>query len=286
MIKLQATQSPIIRSQVKAAESMPSSFKDHYGHGTNSETAGSNKISHDVVKRDQFKLNNNFNTYDMKTAKNINFSGLSISKGSELLEKLNKTSAHKAANNLKAFWKKAKENQTVFDAMFALLITCGLRPAAILAQSNEQNKQKNEKAASHSISSGIIGYGLAVAIFNPIKDGLDKMSKDPEKYLRKLEKWMSYGGKKLLQNSQRLETYKVIVNQGSQAVVAPFRSLITIAMIPLIDRLVLNKIFKTDIEPSTRKELQNDPTYKFGYINFKNNQESKKVFQNFAGVMK
>lgn len=290
MIKLQ-THSQIINSKAKVADNMALMDKNHFGHAASSGTecsSSSFKTNHDVLEHDQFKLSKSMNKFDKKTAKTISFSGLSVSKGAELLEKLNKTGVNKVANNKYwlSFWKKAKENQTVFDAMFALLITCGLRPAAILAQSNDQNRKKNEKAASHSISSGLIGFGLALAIFNPIKTGLDKLGGNPEKYMKKAEKWFTFGGKKLLQNSQRLETFKVLVNQGSQAFVAKGRSLITIAMIPIIDRLVLNRIFKTDIPPATKAELKKEPTYSYSYINFKNSQQAKNVFQNFSGVMK
>ena len=101
-----------------------------------------------------------------------------------------------------------------------------------------------------------------------------------------MEEYLTYGGKKLINMSDRTAAYKSIFNYGSQVFTASIRSAITIAMIPVIDKYVLNKIFGQNVKPTTKEELQNDPTYKFAYINFKNSPNAKKVFQNFAGVIK
>lgn len=311
MIKLQTTQLmplAVKRSQreVTFGSDLNSAqaYKDHLGLEHSGFKMCSdiafNATNHDVLKNAVIKQNNTVNNLNKKTAKNINFRGLlSVEQGEKLLKELGKTKANKIANGKywKKFWKQAKENQTVFDAMFALLITCGLRPAAIFAQSNDHNREKNKKAASHSIASGIIGYGFAVAIFNPIKDGLAKMAGNASKYMKdasenapgymkKMTNWASFDKKVLLANSTRLEALKVLINQGSQAFIAPLRSLITIAMIPLVDHYILNKVFKSNVPVTTKEELKNDPTYKFAYINFKNSPHAKKVFQNFSGVMK
>ena len=75
----------------------------------------------------------------------------------------------------------------------------------------------------------------------------------------------------------------MLVNKSTEALVASGRSAITIALIPYIDKYILNKIFGTKQNIKTTKtELQN-PMYKYSIINFKNNKDTSKVFQNFTG---
>lgn len=285
MIKLQTTQLPnsgIKRSQGEAAFgsdlNSAKTYKHNVGHVHSGFKMCSEMTNYDVLDHAVIKKNDTVNSFNKKTASNVNFRGLPISS----------TKTWKFAQNkiVHKVLQMADSNQTVFDALFALLITCGLRPAAIMAQSNEHNKEKNKKAASHSISSGIIGYGFAVAVFSPIKKGLDKIRKNPEIFAKKAEKYFTYNGTKKMSASKRFQTYTMMCNYIPQVVTASIRSAITIAMIPYIDKYILNKIFKNNVQPTSKEELKNDPTYKFAYINFKNSPNAKKVFQNFSGVMK
>lgn len=238
----------------------------------------SENMNNVAIERAVKKENNSANSFNKKTAKNVNFGGLSVTA----------TKTWKFAQNkfVHKFLKLADSSQTVFDALFALLITCGLRPAAIMAQSNDKNREKNKKASSHSISSGIIGYAFAVAIYSPIKKGLDKIRKNPEIYAKKAENFFTYNGTKKMAASKRFQTYTMLCNYVPQVITASFRSAITIGMIPYIDKYILNKIFDAKVKPATKEELKDDPTYKFAFINFKNNGHANKVFQNFTGVMK
>lgn len=282
MIKLQTTQLPILkRSQGDVAfgsELSSIQTQNHWGLEHSAFKMCSNETNYDVLDHAVIKKNDSVKNLNKKTASNVNFRGLPISS-----TKTWKFAQNKIVHKILGM---ADSNQTVFDALFALLITCGLRPAAIMAQSNEHNKEKNKKAASHSISSGIIGYGFAVAVFSPIKKGLDKIRKNPELYAKKAENYFTYNGMKKMSASKRFQTYTMMCNYIPQVITASIRSAITIAMIPHIDKHILNKVFKSNIPPTTSEELKNDPTYKFAYINFKNSPNATKVFQNFSGVMK
>ena len=291
MIKLQTTQlahSAIKCPQGEVGFGAEMNSAQTYKSGVGLEHSGiglcSEMKKYDVLGNAFLIQNDSVNNLNKKTASNVNFRGLPVSTA----KKLSDTKTWKFARNeiTHKILKMANSNQTVFDALFALFITCGLRPAAIMAQSNEKNKKKNQKAASHSISSGIIGYGFAVAVFSPIKKGLDKIRKNPELYAKKAEKFFTYNGMKKMSASKRFQTFTMMCNYVPQVVTASIRSAITIAMIPYIDKYILNKIFKTNVQPSTTTELKNDPVYKFAFINFKNNPHANKVFQNFTGVMK
>lgn len=254
------------------------------GHVVNSSLHSFTKyMSYDSLNLSSIKVSN---IYNKKTANDISFGGLPLSD----IEKIKASKSWKFFNNktFKKFISLADSSQTIFDAIFALAITCVFRPAAIMAQSNEKNKEKNKKAASHSIASGVIGYGFAVALFSPIKKGLDKIKKNPEIYAKKAGKFFKYidkGMNKSMSSSKRVQTYTMLVNKLTEVFTASVRSAITIALIPYIDKYVLNQIFGSTSQPVTKKELQN-PNYKYSFINFKNNQEQSNTFKTFTGAMK
>ena len=283
MIKLQTTQLPIRRSQGETSFSKNLNSADLYKSQPRHAHSGFKMCSeiekHDYLDSAVIKEKNSVNSFNKKTASNVNFRGLPIAQ--------TKTWKFAQSKMLHKFLELADKNQTVFDALFALFITCGLRPAAIMAQANDKNREKNKKAASHSISSGIIGYGFAVAVFSPIKKGLDKIRNNPEIYAEKAKEFFTYAGKKKMSASKRFQTFTMLCNYVPQVITASVRSAITIAMIPYIDKYVLNKILGSKVKPATKQELQDDPTYKFAFVNFKNNSASaNKVFQSFTGVMK
>lgn len=229
----------------------------------------------------------NLNKSNQKTAK-INFRGLSNS-APQAVRALTETRAWKFSQNkaVKWFVDKAATNQAVFEALNALVITCALRPAAILAQNNDKNREKNKKAASHSIASGIIGYGFAVAIFTPIAKGLKKIKEKPEVYAKKAQEYFQkIGNKKVsMQASKRFATFTMLCTYGPQLFTAAVRSAITIGMIPYIDKYLLNPILGTKTTKKDAAEIK-DPLYSYYYLNFTSNPKTKKTFQNFTGVMK
>ena len=232
-------------------------------------------LYHDSLNKKSLNQTDNF--ISRKTAKNVSFGGLSLSE----VNKIKQTNLWKFLNNktLKKFIRMTNEKKKIFDAVFALGITCVLRPAAIMAQSNDKNKEKNKKAASHSISSGLIGYGFAVALFSPIKKGLNKLKANPEIYAKKAAQFIG--------STKNAQTFTMLVNKSTEALTASVRSGITIALIPFIDKYLLNRIFGTakksvSDKTETGNMLQN-PIYRYSVINFKNNAKASKTFQNFTG---
>lgn len=61
------------------------------------------------------------------------------------------------------------ENPLIAEAIFALFITCGLRPLTIMATAkNDTDKSKCEYQAVKSISSGLVGLGMTALVGTPI----------------------------------------------------------------------------------------------------------------------
>ena len=62
-----------------------------------------------------------------------------------------------------------KDNPLTAEAMFAILITCGLRPLTIMATAkNDEEKEKCSYQAAKSISSGLVGLAVTAIIATPI----------------------------------------------------------------------------------------------------------------------
>ncbi len=267
-------------------------YKSHFGHESEYRSTSFIPFLHDSMLQKSLDSKSNIKVLNnKKTANVISFGGLSFSQ----IQKI-KTSGLWKFLNAKWFEKfiaKADASQTLFDAFFALFLTCALRPAVIMAQANDKNRNKNKKAASHSISSGIIGYGFAKVVFSPVKNAIDKIKAHPGVFANKAEKFFRYADKytnkslyRTMSASKRMQTYTMLFNKTTEVLTAGVRSAITIGMIPYIDKYILNPLFGSKEPVSTKKELQM-PSYKYSYIvNFKNNQESNRVFQNFTGGIK
>lgn len=69
----------------------------------------------------------------------------------------------------------ASSNPLVAEALFAIIITCGLRPATIMATARtEQEKEKCSYQAAKSVSSGVVGLGTTALIGTPIAAAIKK----------------------------------------------------------------------------------------------------------------
>ena len=267
---------------------VPENNKLHFGQINNfSLPLSSESMYHESLKSKSINISNK----NKKTANVISFGGLPLSE----VQKIKKSGLWKFLNKkwLENFIAKADSSQTLFDALFALVLTCVLRPAAIMVQSNDKNRNKNKKAAAHSISSGLIGYAFAKVVFSPIKIAIDKIKAHPDFYAKNAAKFFKYADKftnksmfKTMGASKRMQTFTMLFNKSTEILTASVRSAITIGMIPYIDKYILNGFFGVKTPPSTKQELEL-PSYKYSYIvNFKNSQDSNRIFQNFTGGIK
>ena len=72
---------------------------------------------------------------------------------------------HKAANF-------ATDNPLVAEALFALVVTCALRPLTIMATAKtEEDKEKCAYQAAKSVSTGLVGLAMSVIVGIPIAAG-------------------------------------------------------------------------------------------------------------------
>lgn len=142
---------------------------------------------------------------------------------------------------------KAEKNQVVYSAGFALLLTCLLRPASIMAlPGNKKNADDKKYAAAHSIASGVIGFTISSIVANPISAGVEKLLKKPEDYMKKNATWLAQKSKNSIANNY--------LNKVPDILISVPKGIATVALIPVILKYVFGW------EKKHPKEDKNSPS--------------------------
>lgn len=104
--------------------------------------------------KERHNLKQNYNDQINTTIESNSDGRVSFKGGTPLL--------HKAANF-------ASDNPLVAEALFAILITCGLRPLTIMATAKtDEDKEKCSYQAAKSVSTGLVGLATSVLVGIPI----------------------------------------------------------------------------------------------------------------------
>lgn len=136
----------------------------------------------------------------------------------------------------------AAENPLVTTAGAALLATCIFRPIAICLTPGIK-KENKQYAATKSISSGIIGFGLTVGVATPWTKAIKKISKNPSKYL-KPETIKALKGNK----SKDFNFATRFVKMMPEFLVAIPKGALTIALVPVFMSLLFKNSKKMQKE--------------------------------------
>lgn len=141
------------------------------------------------------------------------------------------------SKRVQQFLEIATDHKTVFGAFFALVLTCTLRPLAIMATpADKKNADDKKYASAHSISSGMIGFLISLGFLSPFAIATNKLM-DTEKYNKdfKIIKEGSY----LLKDRAIRSAAKSYFSMLPDTVISPIKASITIALLPII----LKKVF-------------------------------------------
>lgn len=125
------------------------------------------------------------------------------------------------------------KHPTSFSAGVSLFMSLGVRPVAIFATPDTE-KENKQYAASNSICSGLIKFGMVEAVALPVEYGIQKIDGNPEKFLKPstIKKLGGVGSK-----SYKLITQIIKLSTGFLTAVP--KSILTIALIPVI----MSKLF-------------------------------------------
>lgn len=148
----------------------------------------------------------------------------------------------------------ASDSQIVFSMLYALGLTCFLRPATIVAlPGQKKNKDDKKYAAAHSIASGVIGYVISLAVSSPIATAIKKIGKNPKIYLdNDKAKYLGDMESKSFRSEKAFNRAKKLVNMVPETILAVPKAVVTIAMIPVI----LKYVFHMEKKPSKKTEVQ------------------------------
>ena len=195
------------------------------------------------------------------------------------------------SKKVQKFLEMAEKKQPVFSAFYAAALACVLRPLTIVGLPGKKNKSDKQYASSHSISSGLIGYAVAVVISSPIAAGIKKIATEPKKYLsddvvdffKNIKPGRVVNEAIKLEDTRRFGIARQYLNMVPELLLAVPRAVITIALIPPILKYVFGLEKKSHHAPKDANI--NQQSYAFG--NFKAASEPvRKVFQNFMGESK
>ena len=159
---------------------------------------------------------------------------------------------------------KISEHGATFSAAICTVMPLTVRPLAILATPNVE-KENKLYACANSICSGLAKFGIVAAVSLPIEHFVKKIDKNPDKFLN--EKTLKDLAK--AEDITKNKEYKIatqIIKLSSNFVMAIPKSMITIALIPVIMGVFFNhKFSKNAIENKTNVpnyQQSNKPSFK------------------------
>ena len=157
-----------------------------------------------------------------------------------LIRKINNPNFNRLWNNkilLKSL-EKISEHGTSFSAGISLAMALGVRPLAIMSTPDVE-KENKQYACANSIASGIMKFAIVEAVALPVENAVKKIDKNPEKYLKPFTvKNLAHSSGKLAES----KSYKLaaqILKLGTGFITAVPKSMLTIALIPII----MDKLF-------------------------------------------
>lgn len=162
--------------------------------------------------------------------------------------------------------------QALFQASFALVLTCGFRPLSILLMPSKKNKDDQKYASAHSIASGVIGFIITSVLLAPFNNAFKKVQ-------TKLKDMIEKGN--YLKNEEAADTAKIFVGRLTDWVPAIPKGILTIALIPPI----LKYVFGIEKKKSGDKVKADQTKVDYSLLNFKSqDNKAKNVSLDKGGV--
>ena len=120
---------------------------------------------------------------------------------------------------------RAFKNPLLSEALFALIITCGLRPATIMASAgkDEANRKKCKMQVAKSYATGLVGLATTIAISNPISHAINKFAGSggknlalPDELAESIDKVIKPANQFLKDNAEKLKGFVVRNMKGEE----------------------------------------------------------------------
>lgn len=130
------------------------------------------------------------------------------------------------------------ENQTALAQNgVALIVAGGLRPATNIAMASDKDREDCVHAATHSISSGLVGFGVTCSVMKPFTDAVKRFKNTPEKYLEESMAGfykIDHIGSRRVQGSKIFKATCKMTEFIPEIIIGVPKAMLTIALIPPI----------------------------------------------------
>lgn len=130
------------------------------------------------------------------------------------------------------------ENKTVVASTLVALVVAGVaRPLTNLAMASDKDREDSIYAASHAISSAVVGFVISSIIMAPFDKAFRKIKEDPKKFLKGLEELLDVSeiGKRKLEKSKPYKKISKVAQMIPDTLILGVpKAMLTIALIPPI----------------------------------------------------
>lgn len=168
---------------------------------------------------------------------------------------------------------KISDHGTSFSAGTSLALSLVMRPIAIFSTPDVE-KENKQYAATNSVCSGLIKFGIVEAVALPIEKAVQNIDKKAEEFLQKdTIKNLTKEGQAIT-NSRSYKLMTQIIKLSTGFFTAIPKSMLTLALIPVL----MSSIFKTKVVPDTKKQT---PAQQFTPFTASNKEIKEKL--NFTG---
>lgn len=153
------------------------------------------------------------------------------------------------------------DHSASFIAATSLAMASFVRPISI-AHTPNVKKENKQHAIANSIASGLMKFAMVEAIALPIENSIKKIDKNPKKYLTQKTIDTFKEGAKSLSDSNSYKFATQFIKQSSGLLTAIPKSILTVALIPPILKLVFGKDNKNSEQ--SEHSVYNQPNKVFG----------------------
>lgn len=162
---------------------------------------------------------------------------------------------------------KISDHGTSFSNGTSLVMSLAVRPISIFATPNTE-KENKQYAAANSICSGIIKFGIVEAVALPIETAIKHIDKNPQNFLNEQTLKNLKEPKKVFAESKSYKLITQVLKLGTGFLTAIPKSMLTIALIPIImDNLFIKKAkSEPKIQDSQPQQQNQKPNFTGNYI--------------------
>ena len=172
----------------------------------------------------------------------------------------------------------ASDNGVLFSSVVCVALSSVFRPIAVLL-TPKAKKEDKQYTCARSITSGLLGFGITMAITTPIVKAVDNIAKNSGKYLKPAAIKALKGNSKTLQKSGAFGFVSQMIKLCSQFLTAEPKAYLSCALVPPL----MSYLFKLDPHPNDKPQKKEKVVY-IGNSKVHFNTDEKAFNGSFKGL--